>query len=333
MFVAHESANSGVRILMVLTLTYLLGVSSQASDVRVQASRKQPALLPAHVREMAQPLGEVRGELSQTRLWNVIEAHDAGSLEQLEYAIAFWRHIPLPEESQIWRHVAEGVAHLQCGRFNESENALLIAQHLDNNNAVVHYFIALLRLEQAEAMGQKADAPAIHGRDVTGTPLSNGNFRYLRFRYEIEAIAALELVVRYANDVELGIPLAAASPIVTVPYPAPDPVAAPQVQDLIHALGGDNYVGKAHGLLAHLYIDRGLPVQAEEHTDGALSFGIAVPYGYRWIGRLYEEQGRSKDALRVFTKATKGGDVLAAPGSTPEENLQRRFGQLFQEAG
>ena len=55
--------------------------------------------------------------------------------------------------------------------------------------------------------------------------------------------------------------------VIPVPYPVSQPLAPPTVGQLLESLGASNLAGKAHGLLAHLYLDHDRPDQAEYHID------------------------------------------------------------------
>ena len=83
------------------------------------------------------------------------------------------------------------------------------------------------------------------------------------------------------------------------------------------------------GVLAQLYLAHSRPDEAENHVDEAHLHGIGVPDGYRQVGALYEEQGRSADAFRAYMKAMRQGEQLAEPGAKPIENLRAAFEDLL----
>jgi tetratricopeptide (TPR) repeat protein len=316
---------------MLLTLATLLGLLAStllAADAEPQST--PPRLLPPDAVAASKPMPVPTEERSTDTLWQAIEDHQAGRWED---AIAAWQRVDLPCETEAWRWVGQGVAHLYLGQLDDAADSLTLANQHDSQNAVVHYFAGLLRLEQAEAAREYADALHFDGvRVVSHAP---GPHRHLAYdgkpksRYELEAINEFESAIEYASAIDLAAPLVPVRWVATVPYPMTELLAPPTVENLLRALDAENFVGKAHGLLAQLYLDRKSPQEAEHHVEQAGAHGILVPYGFRLVGELYEAQGRSTDAYRAYRKAMQSGDTMAAPRAEAVRDLEDAFEELF----
>lgn len=286
-----------------------------------------PGLLPPMERARPMPTASA-DQTTAEALFQVLEEHASGRVQD---AASTWRRIDLPQQSEVWRNLGLGVAYLHQDNLDAARKKLAVAQKLDPTNAAVHYFIGLLRLERADQCLEYADAV----RDTRTRLISYDKSDRAsaaskpKSRYELEAMESLGLAIRYAPDLDYHAPLVPVSWVVHALHPEIGPDAPPTVAELLDALGADNFVGKAHGLLAQLCLDHGRPDEAELHTDEADSHEISVPYGYRQVGELYEEQGRSTDAFRAYMKAMKQGDGLAKPGAKAFENLRKAFEELL----
>lgn len=289
-----------------------------------------PGLLPHHTDEVATPMNNDGVENFTANAWQAIEHQNAGRWED---AIATWQATAAPCNSEVWRQLSIGVAHLYLGNHDMAAEHFSRAIDLDRENAPVHYFAGLMLLEQASHAREHHDAILLTGTrlvdyvpDRPSMTIDNGK---AKTRLELEAINELETAITYASALELDLTLADVKWVVPVPYPVAEPLVSPTVGELIGSLGADNLVGKAHGLVANVYLEHGDPSQAEYHIDQAVSRGIAVPYAYRTAGELYEEQGKSTDAFRAYLKAMKQGDGIVTPGTRALRSLGSAFEELF----
>lgn len=288
-----------------------------------------PALLPAGANEAAAPMNIAGPETFAADAWQAIELQNAGKWEQ---AAAIWERSSPPCEHEVWRHLSIGAAHLYLGRLDFADEQFAAALEFNRENPAVHYFRGLLRIEQAAAAREYADAVLLTGtRLVNYVPdqLSPGPDGKAKSRLLLEAINELETAITYTSGLDLSAPLAEVQWVIPVPYPVAEPLVPPTVGELLGSLGADNLAGKAHGLLADLYLDQDNPDQAEYHTDEASSFGIAVPYAYRKAGALYEARGQSSDAFRVYLKAMQQGDGIVTPGTKALRSLGSALEELL----
>ena len=330
MFTTNNQQASPVRPKLLILLATALGLIASTSLAANPQDRRVPGLLPAEAGRVAKPMEAAAQDALANQLWQAVEDQSAGRWQE---AIATWERVALPCERQVWRHLSLGVAYLYLDQHAEAAEQLAFAQQYDAENPAVHYFFGLLHLQRADDAMQYSDAVSDRQarlvRHVVGEDPQTAGLPKVKSRYELEAIGHLETAIEHATHVDFGAPLVPIRWVVPVPYPMTERLAPPTVDDLLASLGADNIAGKAHGMLAQLYLDRSRPDEAEHHTDQAHSCGIAVPYGYRQVGELYEEQGRSTDAFRAYTKAMQHGDRLAKPGAKAFENLRNAFEQLL----
>lgn len=278
-----------------------------------------PRALPAALEHTAAPIR------TQSAAPNVPLQQALAALEKADWqrAIDAWRQVGSLGQHAAWRQLALGVAHWNAGQLTAAEAALAEAKLQDPENAVAYYLSGLWRLEQAEDAPDYADAVnpyairfASHGH-ADGLPLHSKT----KSRLELEAINELELAIDKASRIHPHEPLVPIRWVMTTPYPMRQPAIPPTIGDLLNALNADNFKGKAHGLLVYLYLDHDRPEEAEYHVVHAGSHGIRVPYGYRLVGELYEQQGRSTDAYRTRLKAMHGEGKLATPAGMDLQDL------------
>ncbi len=316
---------------LLLVTALLLGlVTSTLFAASGDKPVRPPGLLPVGADEVATPMGNDGVESFVANAWQAIENQNAGRWEE---AIATWQATSAPCNLEVWRQVSMGVAHLYVDRHDLAAEHFSLALELDKENAAVHYFAGLMLLEKAAVASEFHDAILLtdtrlvdYVPDRPSPSLDSGK---AKSRLEREAINKLETAITYASEIDIYATLADVQWVVPVPYPVSQPPVSPTVGQLLSSLGADNFSGKAHGLLASLYLDHGDPGQAEYHIDQAISLGIAVPYAYRTAGELYEEQGKSTDAFRAYLKAMKQGEGVVTPGTRALRSLGSAFEELF----
>ncbi len=329
--VSHQALLLGIAALLGLYCSLLFGAEApHAERTRYDGPHDLdpcPGPLPSDVDRIAQPITR---SASLTATWRgTIAAYRKGRLQD---ALAGWRRLEIAGEYEVWRDLSLGAAHLYLGELDAAAAHLRVARQTDHENPVVHYFIGLLRREQATTVADNRNAA-----DGSAVRLANhaphGNWLMLpgetRNRLLREAINEFELAIRFAPEFDPSQRLVAKAVDQPAAVLGVSGITAPNVGDLLETLGADNFTGKSHGLLAHLYLDRGHPDAAEHHVDQAEQQGIPVPHGYRKVGRMYEAQGRAVDAARAYQKAVARGDELAKPGSTVAEDMRVGFEALF----
>ena len=78
-------------------------------------------------------------------VWNALELQRKGEWED---ALDVWHTVQLAPDAEQWRHIAIAQAHLALGEYDATAGALAAAEELEPNNAVMHYFLGVLRLEE-----------------------------------------------------------------------------------------------------------------------------------------------------------------------------------------
>lgn len=208
-----------------------------------------------------------------------------------------WSQVQLPCETEVWKHVALGQAYLATGEVGEAAEALHLARSLEPENAVVHYFFGVLRLEQAYLSSDWYDAIE-PGRTRLIAYLPPQAAPHTKSIYKLQAITELEAALERADT------LSPDTALVPVEWPT-QAVMPPTVHDLLLAVRANNFVPKTHNMLGSLYVERGALEQAERHMDAAVSGGLHVLDGYSALGRQFDELGRHGDALRAYLKAAQ----------------------------
>jgi tetratricopeptide (TPR) repeat protein len=192
--------------------------------------------------------------------------------------------------------------------------ALARAGQLEPDNAVVHYFVGILRLQQAYVADEWNDAEGPQAT-VLVSHSPHPVVPNTQSMYRMQAVLELEDAVRLAPQVHLFRSL----------VPEEWPTAAvmpPAVHDVLLAARADNFAAKAHNVLGDLYLGRGALEQAEQHMDAAVQGGLSVVYGYGDLAEAYEKVGRHSDAMRVYLKAAQGEPGKVAPLKKAWENLR-----------
>ncbi len=273
--------------------------------------RSQPGLLPASIELEAQPLPAVAQdweppltrEAMTGEIWTVLSDQHAGKLDS---AICGWTGLRLPEETDVWRKVALAKAYLASDKLPEALAALKDSCD-GSSDAVVHYLTGLVRLRQASAAYEWYEAVGPRGTTyVAYVPAVVPNSRSM---YKLAALEELTMAVELSSLTPLHRSLL---PIDDSWISNPAAAFEPTVQDLLMAIGIEEYVDHSHVLLGALKLEKGLGRQAERHFDEAASHGYLVTSWYRRLGDAYVEQGQYRDAARVYLK-----DVRESPAVAP----------------
>jgi tetratricopeptide (TPR) repeat protein len=259
--------------------------------------------LPPEVSATAQPMIAARwpgeADVDVCGIWDVLELQRRGRLES---AIQGWGALRLPPSAGAWREIALAAAHLELANLPRAAAALTRAEQADPANAVVHYYLGVLRLEQAARAAEWYDA--IEPQDVrlvtypgsVGAPNSKGGYR-------LAAAAEFEEALVLAAHLDRSKPLVADK--------GPSRGAEPTVGDLLAALGASRFEANCHVILGDHYLHHGALEVAEQHMDEACTAGLHVAYGYRALAEEYETLGRHTDAARAFAKDMKCGGGFA----------------------
>lgn len=335
----HEwEARKWLLWMVVAAALALLLATRMAGSHEPPARGASPALLPPSVGEIARPLapdpqldrathdnsldagmnaGEsFVGENLTRELHRALAAQQRGDWQE---AIDVWESIRLPIETEVWRHVALAAAHLDGRQTTETAEALEAASELQPENAVVHYFVALWRLNQADTARQWNDAAG--PTDIV--LIAHVPYEMLpntRTMYRLAARDEFEKAIAMAAYVDRDQPLIA--PEWTGTWSA-----APTVGELLFAVGAERFEADSHHALGALLLEYGQAVQAEEHLDAASALGSDVVYGYRDLAREYEQQARPIDAARAYAKQLKQGGQPAVPVRRLVENLHQALTQ------
>ena len=182
---------------------------------RVIPAPPPPTLLPPAINDWSRPMPSVEpptaavpsssapsivaGDLT-LRLWRLLDLQRGGHVEE---AIAEWQTIPLPRATEVWRHIALAQAYLAGGQIKEAAAALETADLFEPENAVLHYYCGVLRLEQARHAHEWYDAIETSTRFVSYflptdvVPNTKSMYR-LAAKQELEL--AIELAPRLVTD-------------------------------------------------------------------------------------------------------------------------------------
>ncbi len=296
-----------------LTLAFATGISGN----EFRPPMDEPALLPSEIADAASPMGvedkpaPLDAQDLSMRVW---EAIDAQHHQDYERAVVLWEAVQMPCETEVWKHVALGQAYLATDDVENASLALARADKLDPENAVVHYFVGVLRLQQAYMAHEWNDAEGPRSTVLVAHP-PHDVVPNTQSMYRLKAMMELEDAIKFAPQVHLYKSL--------VPDAWPTAAAMPPtVHDVLLATRANNFVAKAHNMLGDLYLDRGSLEQAEKHMDAAMAGGLTVVYGYSELAEEYEDAGRHSDAMRAYLKAAQAEPGKIAPLRKAWENLR-----------
>jgi tetratricopeptide (TPR) repeat protein len=228
-------------------------------------------------------------------LWNTLAAQARGQFEQ---AVSDWARTELPDDMRAWKHIAIAALYLERGRNDEAAEELAMAQMHEPDNAVVHYYLGMLHIRQADQAIEWPDYIQISNvRLVAYNPSIVPNTKGM---YELAATSDLERAVASAGCLDRDAAL--------IPEGwTTEPALRPTVADLLLAMGATEFEPNAHHMLGYLYIDRGALEVAEEHLDRTNELGVRAPFIFNELGELYEGEGRHADAARAYLKGVRNG--------------------------
>jgi Flp pilus assembly protein TadD len=326
----HTRAEEAIKWAAIIALAAALALSviSRSGGAVPTAADDAPEQLPVAMDTWAQPMPQpAKGEppkpttatpqrdatdvdysieqplARSLKLWTILMDQRDGRTED---AVEGWTKVRLPAETAVWWHVGLAAAYLDSGRIAEAADVLLAAREIEPNHPVVHYYMGVLRLEQAANASEWNDAVG-PGRVRLAAYNLYGVYPNTRTMYRLAAIEELDQAILYAGDVVRG------ESLVSAYDDTPRPVG-PTVDDLLNVIGADKFVANSHSMLGELMIDRGALEQAEAHMDEAVELGIHFPYAYEELGRQYRSVDRHGDAVRAYAKAVQqgqlGGDVI-----------------------
>jgi tetratricopeptide (TPR) repeat protein len=238
---------------------------------------------------------ETDGDLADDglELWQAIVIARA---DAPRHTIKVWNQVQLPASTRIWRDVTLAAAYLRAGDLKMAEVALDAAVEADRHHPVVHYYAALIRLEQAHTTKSWPDAIGpTRTRLVSYLPDVSPNSADM---YRLAAANALDRVIEYADRLTPSEPLI--PPDWTI-----EPTLRPTINDLLVALGAKDHLAMSHNLLAQHYLERGSADLAEHHLDHAVTLGSNVLDGYSRLSDLFESEGRNLAAARADAKAAR----------------------------
>jgi tetratricopeptide (TPR) repeat protein len=228
-------------------------------------------------------------------LWNLMARQTGGQYEQ---ALQDWARTELPAEMRAWKHLAMAAMLLERGNNREAAAELAMAQLLEPENPLVHYYLGILHIQLADEPVESPDYAAetkvrlvAYRPDIA--PIIKG-------MHELAAIRDLERAIELAACFEPEVPLIPAEWTT-------EPRLRPTVADLLSALGAAGFEPGAHHVLGYLYLERGDLEVTEQHLDQAKKLGAGVPYLFNDLGERYEAAGRHADAARAYLKAVGDG--------------------------
>jgi tetratricopeptide (TPR) repeat protein len=299
----HHEAEFGkwmAILALAAALCILFASALAATDV---ARPARPALLPPNMQEWSVPLpgateDKVPPELVRG-VWSVLQLHHD---QRHEEAIAAWNKLELPAGAKIWKWVAVGQALTAISEFEGAEEMLGRALDAQPDNALAHYFTAVLRMQQAYLADEWPDV-IMHRttRLVAFTAAERAPRRIVpntKGMYELAATRAFEQAIEFAPRVKLDEALVPTKYGTTM-------ALEPTVGDLLLALGAERFDAKAHNALSYLFLERGALEVAERHMDEAVQGGLTVVYGYGDLGDEYTLRGQHADAARAYLKAAR----------------------------
>jgi tetratricopeptide (TPR) repeat protein len=230
-------------------------------------------------------------EAAAAKLWMILEQQRAGLAGE---AIAGWKTLPMAAETEVWRQVAIAAAYLNRDDLGLAQKHLERAREVAPDQALVAYYMGVLRLEQAvAAMQVPEELNEGHLRMVALVPA-----RGIMANVLLKAMARTELHMAVARAPEVRLD----ERLIVGDAAMEERIVVPCVGDLLVAMEADNFVGKAHHLLFGLELERGDAAGAEEHLDLAVTTGIAPLFGYADLAEVYLAQGDEAAALRAARK-------------------------------
>jgi len=319
--------------------------SSGTVPIMNRSGTPMPTIPPVlEPRTMAPPTIEIpAGPAEDTfrlasEIWNAIEFQKE---ERIDEAVEAWTRLRLPAETDVWRLVALGHAHLQLAEYEKAAEVLSEAKYAAPENAVVHYVIGMLWLAKAETALEWHDAPGVDtSRLAAWQPMDIApNSKSM---YGLAAVMCFERAVTLARQVNLD------EPLLTIAGPTTDefttdefttdelttqgltdwmvpgsgelamPVVVPTVRNLLSAFDADSFEGRSHYALGVLHTERDVLDHAERHLDRAAALNQPTGAAFRDLGEKLEQREKYGDAMRMFLKSFSHGGGITTVGQALE---------------
>jgi tetratricopeptide (TPR) repeat protein len=228
-------------------------------------------------------------------LWNLLARQTGGQYEQ---ALQDWARTELLVEMRAWKHLAMAAMLLERNNNRAAAAELAVAQLLESENPLAHYYLGILHIQLADE--------ALEGPDYA----TDAKVRLVAFQPDIAPIIKGMYELAAIRDLEHAIELAACFdpdvPLIPAEWTT-EPRLRPTVADLLLALGAADFEPKAHHMLGYLYLERGDLELTEQHLDQVKKLGSEVPFLFGDLGQRYEAAGRHADAARAYLKAVGNG--------------------------
>ena len=219
-----------------LTLAFATGIAG-AKELRPPAD--EPALLPTEIAELASPMSVEDKQPSPAEAdvsMQVWQAIDAQHHEDFETAIVLWEAIEMPCATEVWKHVALGQAYLATDDVESATAALARAEKLEPENPAVHYFVGILRLQQAYLADEWNDAEGPRTMVLVTHP-PHDVVPNTQSMYRLKAMMELEDAIKFAPQLHFYKSL--------VPEAWPTAAAMPPtVHDVLLATRANNFAAK-----------------------------------------------------------------------------------------
>jgi hypothetical protein len=344
--------NDALQVLLVgLLVAGLVLLATGVAGETVLRTNRSPEILPDAIDTWASPLSPptvpqalfplVPSETDQAiSLWKTLKMHRDGNTKS---ALEAWKRTPLPCESDVWRHVAIVAARLQMLDIDRANHVLDFIQRVEPDNPVVHYYRGLALLLESATGPQRFDA--IEQRDTRFASSETGLPARGKTHYYLAAIDEFELAIKMADKLDGNKSLLSSTVLdpvdgtranstrvkkailIVTPDVRPEnaSLAVPTVNDLLVAIGADNFQGKSHSLAGMLGIELDLLPAAEEHLDSAVKLGVKAFDSYGVLAKRYEDFGKHDDAFRANLKAMAHGEGVVKSGSRALDNLFKLF--------
>jgi tetratricopeptide (TPR) repeat protein len=240
-------------------------------------------------------------------LWKAIELQQSGNIDA---AIATWEVIRLPHETEHWRLLMLGVAHMQNGNMPKALDALDDSKWRMPDNPLVYYALGLAALQQADVADEWYDALELDPFRLAN--YSPERVPMTRSMYRLAATMAFERAIELARYVDLDQTLLPAAWVLPEGNSHSVALMVPRVRDAVAVFHGERFEGRSHLGLALLHMERGGLKHSELHLDKAADLGEATGEEFRELAEQYETEGCSADAMRANLKAFAHGGGVAS---------------------
>ncbi len=223
------------------------GSEVQVAHVLAKQSNHTPMPIPdiKLPDEFRYPLDEFENDNSSLR--DVIRLNRAGEYETV---IKVWRDLHVTENSQTWKHIGMGAAHLRLDQIDEAINQLSKAIETDPENAVAEYFLGRVRQAQdrrAPFWYEKNDEEPFRLVRQSADDRGKAEFflpHFKNFKFEKQAKAHFRRAITLSGNCHLDRPIRVLQPKIQLVGGHMD-TAPITVRHLLISLGEENYVEKA----------------------------------------------------------------------------------------